>query len=177
MKTEKVHLALFAEDQIDQAAEAIERLRKFGIPDQNISVISSVPYSEKILGRPMSWTRIPLIAISGAVVGFLVSLLLSFGTPLLYPMTVGGLPLLAIPTSIVVTFELTMLGLLISTFIGVFVETISPSFGPKGYHKSISDGSIGVLFICPLECDERMHASLVELGARLEHYAEEKLWL
>jgi hypothetical protein len=64
-----------------------------------------------------------------------------------------------------VIFELTMLGLLISTFLGVFVETISPSYGPKGYHPKISDGNIGVLYTCPEELDGTIHAALFALGA------------
>jgi hypothetical protein len=32
----------------------------------------------------------------------------------------------------VVIFELTMLGLLLSTFLGVFIEMISPTYGPAG---------------------------------------------
>jgi Protein of unknown function (DUF3341) len=162
-----IHLALFNENDVDRASQAVSHLREMGISDRNISVISGVPYSDKVLGRPMVWTRIPLIALSGAGLGFIVALALSFGTPYLYPVLVGNQPLYAIPTSIVVIFELTMLGLLISTFIGVFVETISPTFGPKGYNPKISDGYIGVLFSCPSRASDRLKAGLVELGAEL----------
>ncbi|MBE3143332.1 MAG: DUF3341 domain-containing protein [Planctomycetes bacterium] len=162
-----IHLALFNENDIDRASQAVSHLREMGISDRNISVISGVPYSDKVLDRPMVWTRIPLIALSGAGLGFIVALALSFGTPYLYPVLVGNQPLYAIPTSIVVIFELTMLGLLISTFIGVFVETISPTFGPKGYNPKISDGYIGVLFSCPSRASDRLKAGLVELGAEL----------
>ena len=61
-----VHLALFKEEQLDEAAEAIQKLHDLGIADQEISVISGTPFSEKMLGRPMSWTRVPIIGISGA---------------------------------------------------------------------------------------------------------------
>jgi hypothetical protein len=162
-----IHLALFNENDVDRASQAVSHLRGMGISDRNISVISGVPYSDKVLGRPMVWTRIPLIALSGAGLGFMVALTLAFGTPYLYPVLVGNQPLYAIPTSIVVIFELTMLGLLISTFIGVFVETISPTFGPKGYNPKISDGYIGVLFSCPSRASDRLKAGLVELGAEL----------
>ena len=138
MADDTVHMAFFKEDQIDQAAEAIATLRSLGIADSDISVISGVPFSEKILGRPMSWTRVGLIGLAGAVVGFLTAQLLNIGTVIQYPIRVGGMPYFPIPTSIVVTFELTMLGLLIATFIGVFIETISPSFGPQGYHPKVS---------------------------------------
>jgi hypothetical protein len=168
MGNDTVHIALFKEDQLEQAAEAIDKLRSFGISDKNISVISGQPFSDKILGRPMSWTRVPQIALAGAGVGFLTAMALNL-TPTLYPIRVGGMPYLPIPTSIVVVFELTMLGLLISTFLGVFIETISPSFGPKGYDPRISDGYIGILFTCPFDCDEKMHSELQQMGAELIH--------
>ncbi len=173
-----IHLALFKEDQVDETAEALEALRGMGIVDRDISVISGTPFSEKMLGRPMTWTRVPIIAIAGAVVGFLVAAFLNFGTPLLYPIRVGGMALQTIPTSFVIFFELTMLGLLISTFIGVFVESISPSYGPAGYDPRISDGQIGVLFWAPPELDPKLHETLTGLGAEIIHGTEtKKLWL
>jgi hypothetical protein len=179
MYSKVVHMALFKEEQLDHAAESISRLRTLGIPDKDISVISGIPFSEKILDRPMSWTNVGRIGLAGAVTGFIVGLLLNFGTPFLYPLRVSNMPtIFPIPTSIVVTFELTMLGLLLSTFLGVFVETISPSFGPKGYHPSVSDGYIAVLFSGPMDLDQQFHTTFEELGATLEHdVEEEKLWL
>lgn len=164
---QSIRLILFKEDQIEQATDAIETLHKQGIQDKDISVISGVPFTEKILGRPMQWTRVPIIGIGGALVGFLTASLLNFVTPNLYKLTVGGMPLTPIPTSIVVTFELTMLGLLIATFLGVFVEMISPSYGPKGYHPKISDGYIGILFNCPVNIEEKTCLELQDLGAEM----------
>ena len=172
-----VHLALFNEDQIDHAAEAIQKLRNLGVSDKDISVISGIPFSEKILGRPMHWTNITRVGLGGAVAGFLAAVFFSHGTPLLYPVHVAAMPLTPIPTSIVVIFELTMLGLLISTFIGVFVETITPSYGPRGYHPEVSDGKIGILFASRAELDDSIHHQLEPLGAELVHNVEEeKLW-
>jgi hypothetical protein len=173
-----VHLALFEEDQLDEAAEAIQKLRDLGIPDKDVTVISGTPFSEKMLGRPMAWTRVPAIALSGAVVGFLTALFLNFGTPLLYPIRVGGMAYQTLPTSFVIIFELTMLGLLISTFLGVFVETISPSYGPQGYDPRITDGHIGILFNGTPDLDPQLHEALSGLGAEIIHGAEaKKLWL
>jgi hypothetical protein len=174
MEEQNIRMILFTESQVDQASEAIETLHQRGITDKDISVISGVPFSERILGRPMSWTKVPLIGISGALVGFVIACLLNFLTPNLYRMTVGGMPLTPIPTSIVVTFELTMLGLLISTFLGVFVEMISPSYGPKGYHPKISDGNIGILFRCPTNFEEETCLELQDLGAEIVDPAEVK---
>src|SRR5512133_870473 len=110
MAEDNIHLALFKEDKIDHVAEALGKLHTLGITDRDISVISGVPYSDKILGRPMSWTRIPQIGMAGAVLGFIIAMILNWGTPALYSLRVGGQSLFPIPTSIVVTFELTMLG-------------------------------------------------------------------
>lgn len=163
-----VHMALFDEGSIDHAAEAVDQLRKLGVTDKEMTVISGIPFSDKILGRPMSWTRVGLIGGVGALVGAVGAMALVFGTPLLYPLRVGNQPIIAaIPTSIVVVFELTMLGLLISTFIGVLVETITPSYGPKGYHPKVTDGKIGVLFACPREAVPAMRTTLAGLGAEI----------
>ncbi|MEA4909104.1 MAG: DUF3341 domain-containing protein [Chloroflexi bacterium] len=169
---ENIHMALFTEQNVDQAAEAVAQLRKLGVSDHDMSIISGVPYSERILGRPMAWTRISLIGMAGAVVGFLLATALNVGPPFQYAIRVGSMPYTPIPTSIVVTFELTMLGLLIATFLGVFVETLSPSFGPKGYHPKISDGYIGILFSSPARTDERVQAMLSELGGELVDSSE-----
>ena len=172
-----VHLALFNEDQVNEAAEAISGLHQLGIENNDISVISGIPLSERILGRPMSWTRVPYIAGAGAVAGFILGALLVFGTQVFYPIRVGEMPNAPIPTSIVVLFELTMLGLLLSTLLGVVIEMMSPSFGPAGYDERITDGKIGILFTSPNDQDSAIHGKLASLGAEIVHRAEvKKLW-
>jgi hypothetical protein len=70
-----------------------------------------------------------------------------------------------------------MLGLLLSTFLGVFVEMISPTYGPAGYDPRITDGHIGILFSSPNDLDNEVHNQLSELGAEMVHRAEvKKLW-
>lgn len=177
MASGTVHLALFNEDQVNEAAEAISELHQLGIENEDISVISGIPLSERILGRPMSWTRVPYIAMAGAVAGFVVGALLVFGTQVLYPIQLGDMPNAPIPTSIVVLFELTMLGLLLSTFLGVVVEMMSPSFGPAGYDERVTDGKIGILFTSQTEQDITVHSKLESMGAEIVHRAEvKKLW-
>jgi hypothetical protein len=160
----RVHLALFKENAIDEAAEAVARLRKLGVHDKDIAVLSGVPFKQSILDRPMSWTNIGIFSILGALGGIAISLLLNFGTPLLYPIRVGGMPLLSIPPTIVLTFELGMLGLMVATFIGVLLEMITPTYGPKAYSPRITDGYIGVVFSAPGELDDRVQAAISELG-------------
>jgi hypothetical protein len=165
-----VHLALFGD--IDPASLALDKLRELGVQDKDMTIISGVPYSDKMLGRPMSWTRVPQLAIAGFILGFIVSLLLNFGTPYQYPINVGGLPLFSIPTTIILTFEMSMLGLLLFTFLGMVWETAFPSFGPRDYHPEISDGKIAVVFTCPAEIHARAHEALAALGAEWMHRTE-----
>ena len=73
------HLALFKE--IDPAAKALDVLRELGIPDEEMTIISGVPYSDRMLGRPMTWTLVPKLAIAGFILGMLIGLALTLGTP------------------------------------------------------------------------------------------------
>ena len=58
------------------------------------------------------------------------------------------------------------------------METISPSYGPRGYDARISDGQIGVLFEADADLDPELHKSLSALGAEMVHGAEaKKLWV
>jgi len=169
MAQNTVHIALFDEEQVDTVSEAISRLRRMGVYDRNMTILSGIPFSERILGRPMGWTRIGLIGLVGAAAGVVISLVLNLGTPLLYPVRVGGMPYLPIPPTIVLTFELGMLGLMLSVFLGVLLETLTPTYGPKGYDPRVSDGHIGILFTCKPELAERANQMLTELGAELTH--------
>jgi Alternative complex III, ActD subunit len=165
-----VHLALF--EEIDQAAKALDALRDLGIQDQDMSIISGVPYSDRMLGRPMSWSLVPKLAAAGFLLGFVIGILMNIVAPLQYPIYIGGMPLVSIPTSLVLTFETSMLGLLGFTFLGVIWESAFPSFGPKEYHSSISDGQIAVVFSCPPEIHSQAHSTLAALGANWVHRTE-----
>ena len=133
-----IHLALF--DEIDQAANALEALRDLGIQDEDMSIISGVPYSDRMLGRPMSWSLVPKLAAAGFALGFVIGVVMNLVTPLQYPIYVGGMPLISIPTSIVLTSETSMLGLLAFTFLGVIGRAL---FHPLG-RKNITPPSVMV---------------------------------
>jgi hypothetical protein len=156
-------LALFKD--IDPAADAIDKLREMGIVDEQMNVVSGIPVMERVLGRPKQWTNVPRLALGGSVAGFIVGLLLAYGTPHLYPMHVGGQPLYPIPPGIIVVFEMMMLGMLVSTFLGVFLDSYFPSYRPMEYLPEISDGKIAVLFKCPAENEKKFIDAMTALGA------------
>ena len=61
-------LALF--EDIDPAAEAIDKLHEMGVTDDRLNVISGVPVTHQMLGRPHPWTNVSRLALGGAVIGF-----------------------------------------------------------------------------------------------------------
>lgn len=163
-------LALFAD--VDPAAEGIEKLREMGVPNEDMNVISGIPIPGRVLGRPSAITHVSKIALAGAGLGMLFGLFLIYGTPFLYPLHVGGQPLYPIPMGWIVTFEMTMLGLMGFAFLGLFVDSGFPSYTPKDYVPEISDGKIAVLFRCVAGDERRFVEGLTRAGAESVKRAE-----
>lgn len=163
-------LALF--EDIDPAANAIEKLHELGLTDDQISVISGVPVMERMLGRPPQWTNVGRLALGGAVAGFLFGAFLNFGTPKLYTVYVGGQSIFPIPPGMILLFEMTMLFALLSTFLGVFLESYFPNYRPLEYVPEISDGKIGIFFRVPQAEQEKFMDALSYLGAESVEPAE-----
>jgi hypothetical protein len=160
----KTLLALFAD--IDPAVQAIDQLREYGVSDEQMNVISGIPLTEAMLGRPRVWSNVPRLALGGAVAGMLIGFLLAFVVPNLYPIQVGRQGLIAGAPTVVVLFEMTMLGMLVSTFLGVFLDSSFPSYRPKEYIEEISDGKIAILFSIPEEKESVISSALRTIGAQ-----------
>ncbi len=170
MTTNLSFMAIFPD--LEPAADAIDQLRSLGVPDEQMNVISGIPVTEAMLGRPRQWTNVSRLALGGALAGFAIGAFLAFGAPLLYPVQVGRQAFVPGPPSIVVIFELTMLGLLLSTFLGVFLDSYFPSYRPMHYVPEISDGKIGVFFSCEQENSEKITKAMTALGAEKVEAAE-----
>jgi len=163
-------LALYSD--INPAADGIEKLHEMGVSDDEITVISGVPITESMLGRPHQRTNVSRLALGGAVAGFLFGAFLNFGTPVLYSVRVGGQPLLPIPPGLILLFEMTMLFMLLATFLGVFLDSYFPNYRPLEYTPEISDGKIGIFFRVPQDQQEEFINALNQLGAESVKPAE-----
>ncbi len=170
MSETKTMLALF--DDVEPAAKALDRLHDMGLKDEQINVISGIPLSERMLGRPRQWSNVPRLALGGAIAGFGMGAFLAAGTPLLYSLQVGRQGFIPGPPSIVIVFEITMLGMMTSTFIGVFLDSTFPSYRPKEYVSEISDGKIAILFQCPVENEAAFVDAMTDLKAESVTTAE-----
>lgn len=165
-------LAVFPD--LEPAADAIEHLRSIGVHDDCMNIISGVPVTEAMLGRPHQWTNVPRIALGGAILGFLGGAFLMFLAPYLYPYPIqvsSQYPVPGPPT-VVVLFELTMLGMLLSTFLGVFLDSFFPNYRPMKYVPEVSDGKIAILVECSHVEETKVTDALKKLGAESVKPAE-----
>ncbi len=137
-----------------------------GVKDEQMNIISGIPFTEHILGRPRVWSNVPRLALGGAVAGMLFGIFLAVGITNLYPIKIGGQGLVNGAPTVVLLFEMTMLGLLASTFIGVFLDSTFPSYRPKEYIAEISDGKIAILYSIPEEKETVVKDMLNSLGAQ-----------
>ena len=156
-------LALF--EDIDPAADAVEKLRELGLTDEQMNVISGVPISNRILGRPKVNTSVPRLGMLGLLLGLLGGAFLIYGIPYLYPLHVGGQALFPIPPGLIIIFEMTMLGLMGFAFLGVFVFSRFPSYEPMEYVPEVSDGKIAVFFKCPKDRQAEFEKAMRTMGA------------
>ena len=163
-------LAVF--EDLDPAANAIEKLHEMGVTDENINVISGVPAAHKILGRPHPHTNVSRLSLGGAIAGFAFGVFLNYGTPYLYYVPVGGQYITPIPPGMILIFEMTMLFALLATFLGVFLDSYFPNYRPMEYVGEVSDGKIAVFFKISDGDEKKFTDALGKIGAESIKRAE-----
>ena len=165
-------LAVFSD--LGPASDAIEHLRSLGVHDDCMNVISGIPVTEAMLGRPSQWTNVPRIALGGAILGMCGGIFLTYVVPFLYPypIRVSSQGFIPGPPTVVVLFELTMLGMLLSTFLGVFLDSFFPNYRPMKYVPEVSDGKICVLVECSHVEEKKIIDALKKSGAESVKPAE-----
>lgn len=156
-------LAMF--EDFEPASRGVEKLQQLGVSDDDMNVISGTPIKYSILGRPPAITYVSRIGFFGAILGMFLGLFFIYGVKYLYPLYVGGQPIFPVPQGIIITFEMTMLGLMGFSFIGMFVDSGFPSYTPKQYTPEVSEGKVAVLFSCPSGEQEKFVEALQEAGA------------
>jgi mono/diheme cytochrome c family protein len=130
---------------VDPTARAVAGLQAMGIADDQVTILSAVPYPPRVFGRKTPRSRyLPFLAL-GALGGLAFALFITIGTPALYPIRVGGQPVSGpFPPTAILVFELTALGTMIAGFIGFLVQSRFPRLEPAIYDERITDGYIGL---------------------------------
>lgn len=159
----EVHIfALF--ETVDPVAKAVARLHALGVGDDQITVMSGIPFKPSIFGRPHIHSPLSRIALIGALFGLALAAFLSVGIFLLYPIIQGGQPLVPIPPSLIILFEVTMLGTMYATFFGMLGLNRFPILRKQVYDPRITNALIGIEIHTDTEHLDDVEKALTDAG-------------
>jgi len=133
----------------DAAQRAVNGLRAAGFADRDITVISAAPMEEYEFSHIGRETYLWYIASGGGLLGLLFSTWLARFTEVDWPLTVGNMPIVAWYPNLIVMFELTMLGAILSTVITLIVSAGLGRRMPKLYDPEVTQGKILVGVAAP----------------------------
>jgi len=154
---------LFAEPEAVQ--RVVDTLRRAGIANRDITVISDEPYEEfEFSHRDKATWLFPLAALGG-LIGLVSATLLTVSTERAWPIDVGGMPVVALWPNLVVTFELTMLGAILTTVGALLVTAKLPTREPALYDAEGSNGQILVGVLRPAGAADAVRSALEQSGA------------
>jgi Alternative complex III, ActD subunit len=137
----------------ESAQRAVDGLRREGIVDRAITVITSQPYEEYEFSHRYKQTWLFWIAAAGGAVGLTAGLSIAYLTQTLWPIVTGGMPIIAWWPNIIIMFELTMLGAILATVVSLLVTTELPSTQSRVYDPEVSRGKIMVAVEGPRDED------------------------
>jgi hypothetical protein len=107
---------------VGKAAGGADALRALMLDEDRITTLSSVPLPDGAVTRDTRPIRFPRATLLGWFVGALGGLALALGTYLLYPLITGGKAIVSVPPTLIITYEVAMLGALAGTVIAGFRE-------------------------------------------------------
>jgi hypothetical protein len=126
----------------DAAQRAVNGLRAAGYDDRDITVITAAPMEEyefSHIGRQsFQW----YIACGGALLGLLASTWLTTFAEKDWPIVVGNMPIVAWYPNLIVIFEMTMLGAILSTVLTLIVTAGLGRRMPALYDPEVTTGKI-----------------------------------
>lgn len=126
----------------DSAQRAVDQLRAKGYADRDITVLTSEPREDQQFGHIDAKSNMWWIACGGALVGFAAATSLLLYGETSWAMNVGGLPTVAWWPNLIIMFELTMLGAILSTVITLVFTALWSDRKAELYDPAVSDGLI-----------------------------------
>ncbi len=132
--------ALYASPELAQ--RAVDALRRAGISDGDMTILSSEPLEEHEFGQRDRATWMPEIAVLGGAVGLITAYLLTSLTQQAWPLETGGMPIVSHWANMVPYFELTMLGVVLATFATLLITARLPGRVGELYDPEIANGKI-----------------------------------
>lgn len=138
---EKGILGLFT--YVDTLLEAAEKLKGSGY---SITIFSPIPLGHEIdhaLGERKNYIK--YLAFIGAVVGFILGIVLTLGTAALYVLPRGGRAIFPATPTLLLSYETAILLGVQFTLMGFLVFAKLPSFKGKFYDPEVAIDSFGLL--------------------------------
>jgi len=129
-------------DRADAAQRAYTSLKRAGVASGDITVISSEPFEAFEFSHRDHSMILFRLALVGGLLGFAGAVLLVRGTEMAWPLVTGGMPIVAWWPNLVIIFEMTMLGAIVTTVISLLVASSLPKFGKSLYDPAVADGKI-----------------------------------
>src|SRR4051812_2068214 len=124
------------------AQRAVDALRKSGLKDREITVLSTEPLEEYEFAQRDRESWMTWIAGLGGLIGLTTGYLLTSVTQKLWAINTGGMPIVTNWTNLIVIFELTMLGGVFASVITLLITARIPGRPVVPYDPAISDGKI-----------------------------------
>jgi hypothetical protein len=146
--------------------DALDRLEQDGVPTQDVEIRSSAPLDHDVFPESHGvHSRMPWMALTGAVLGGTGLFSLVAWSSTIYPLPTGGQPLISIPPTGVVTFEGVALGAIIFTVSTVLYECGLPGLwsagtGPLDHH--LADDHVLVTIRCDEDASMEWAAKAIE---------------
>jgi len=125
-----------------EAQRAVDSLRRAGIQDREITILSSEPLEEYEFAQRDRDSYMTWIAGLGGLIGMTTGYLLTSVTQKLWAINTGGMPIVTNWTNLIVIFELTMLGGVFASVITLLITARIPGRAVVPYDPEISDGKI-----------------------------------
>ena len=132
--------ALYADP--DAAQRAVNGLYAAGIAKDRVVVMSGEPFEEQPFAQHDKATWLWYIACAGGLIGLTFSTWLTRMTELAWPLPTGNMPIVAWWPNLIVIFELTMLGAILSTVVTLFITAEIPRGEPHLYDPEVASGRI-----------------------------------
>ncbi len=130
-------------DYVDSAVNAIGELRAAGLK----KITAYMPYPEAQIEEALGYDQSPVRvwALAGGLLGAAAGLALTSFTSMDWPLVTGGKPILSIPAYFIISFEMAVLFGVLSTVIGLFINSRLPYIKPMVvYDPEFSAGKFGV---------------------------------
>lgn len=153
----KAAYALYTEP--GSAQRALDSLRaasaQLRLTPRQITVITAQPFDAYDFGRGVEEgdhkTVMPWLAALGGIIGGATGFWLPAVTESAYPLPTSGMPIVSLWTNGIITYEMTMLGAILTTLVTLGISARLPNPRTKLYDPEVADGKILVGVINPTE--------------------------